>query len=71
MNFNLRIVNLLNFIVLSNVKCGINVYGCMFFYGCWRRVSLYVVNGDHLRGREQGISFEPHYEMLYFIYIMS
>jgi hypothetical protein len=30
MNLNLRIVNLLNFVVLSNVKCGINVYGCMF-----------------------------------------
>jgi hypothetical protein len=29
------------------------------------------VNGDHLRGQGQGISFEPHYEMLYFIYIMS
>jgi hypothetical protein len=30
MNLNLRIVNLLNLVVLSNVKCGINVYGCMF-----------------------------------------
>jgi hypothetical protein len=27
MNLNLRIVNL---VVLGNVKCGINVYGCMF-----------------------------------------
>jgi hypothetical protein len=30
MNSNLRIVNLLNLVVLDNVKCGINVYGCMF-----------------------------------------
>jgi hypothetical protein len=30
MNLNLRIVNLLNFVGLGNVKCGINVYGCMF-----------------------------------------
>jgi hypothetical protein len=30
MNLNLRIVNLLNLVVLSNVKCGINVYGYMF-----------------------------------------
>jgi hypothetical protein len=30
MNLNLRIVNLLNLVVLDNVKCGINVYGCMF-----------------------------------------
>jgi hypothetical protein len=27
MNLNLRIVNL---VVLGNVKCGINVYGCLF-----------------------------------------
>jgi hypothetical protein len=30
MNLNLRIVNLLNLVVLGNVKCGINIYGCMF-----------------------------------------
>jgi hypothetical protein len=30
MNFYLRIVNLLNLVVLGIVKCGINVYGCMF-----------------------------------------
>jgi hypothetical protein len=30
MNLNLRIVNLLNLVVLSNVKYGINVYDCMF-----------------------------------------
>jgi hypothetical protein len=30
MNLNLRIVNLLNLVVLDNVKCGINIYGCMF-----------------------------------------
>jgi hypothetical protein len=30
MNLNLRIVNLLNLVILDNVKCGINVYGCMF-----------------------------------------
>jgi hypothetical protein len=30
MNLNLRIVNLLNLVVLGNVKCEINVYGCMF-----------------------------------------
>jgi hypothetical protein len=30
MNLNLRIVNLLNLVVLCNVKYGINVYGCMF-----------------------------------------
>jgi hypothetical protein len=30
MNLNLRIVNLLNLVVLDNVKCGINVYDCMF-----------------------------------------
>jgi hypothetical protein len=30
MNLNLRIVNLLNLIVLGNVKCEIHVYGCMF-----------------------------------------
>jgi hypothetical protein len=30
MNLNLRIVNLQNLVVLGNVKCGINVYGCMF-----------------------------------------
>jgi hypothetical protein len=29
MNLNLRIVNLLNLVVLGNVKYGINVYGCM------------------------------------------
>jgi hypothetical protein len=29
-NLNLRIANLLNLVVLGNVKCGINVYGCMF-----------------------------------------
>jgi hypothetical protein len=29
MNLNLRIVNLLNLVVLGNVKCGINVYDCM------------------------------------------
>jgi hypothetical protein len=29
MNLNLRIVNLLNLVVLGNVKCEINVYGCM------------------------------------------
>jgi hypothetical protein len=27
MNLNLKIVNL---VVLGNVKCGINVYGCLF-----------------------------------------
>jgi hypothetical protein len=27
---NLRIVKLLNLVVLDNVKCGINVYDCMF-----------------------------------------
>jgi hypothetical protein len=30
MNLNLRIVNLLNLVVLGNVKCGINIYGSMF-----------------------------------------
>jgi hypothetical protein len=30
MNLNLRIVNLLNFVILGNVKCGINIYDCMF-----------------------------------------
>jgi hypothetical protein len=30
MNLNLRIVNLLNLVILDNVKCGINVYSCMF-----------------------------------------
>jgi hypothetical protein len=30
MNWNLRIVNLLNLVVLGNVKYEINVYGCMF-----------------------------------------
>jgi hypothetical protein len=30
MNLNLRIVNLLNLVVLGNVKCGINVDDCMF-----------------------------------------
>jgi hypothetical protein len=30
MNLNLRIINLLNLVVLDNVKCGINIYGCMF-----------------------------------------
>jgi hypothetical protein len=30
MNLNLRVENLLNLVVLDNVKCGINVYGCMF-----------------------------------------
>jgi hypothetical protein len=30
MNLNLWIVNLLNLVVLGNVKCGINVYDCMF-----------------------------------------
>jgi hypothetical protein len=30
MNLNLRIVNLLNLVVLGNVKCGINIYGYMF-----------------------------------------
>jgi hypothetical protein len=30
MNLNLRIVNLLNLVVLDNVKCGINVYDYMF-----------------------------------------
>jgi hypothetical protein len=30
MNLNLRIVNLLNVVVLGNVKCGINVYDCLF-----------------------------------------
>jgi hypothetical protein len=30
MNLNLRIVNLLNLVVLGNVKCRINVYDCMF-----------------------------------------
>jgi hypothetical protein len=30
MNLNLRVVNLLNLVVLGNVECGINVYGCMF-----------------------------------------
>jgi hypothetical protein len=30
MNLNLRIINLLNLVVLGNVKCGINIYGCMF-----------------------------------------
>jgi hypothetical protein len=29
MNLNLWVVNLLNLVVLGNVKCGINVYGCM------------------------------------------
>jgi hypothetical protein len=29
MNLNLRIVNLLNLVVLSNVKCGSNVCGYM------------------------------------------
>jgi hypothetical protein len=29
MNLNLRIVNLLNLVVLDNVKCGINVYDCL------------------------------------------
>jgi hypothetical protein len=29
MNLNLRIVNLLNLVVLGNVKCGINVYDCV------------------------------------------
>jgi hypothetical protein len=27
---NLRIVNLLNLVVLANVKCETNVYGCIF-----------------------------------------
>jgi hypothetical protein len=30
LKMNLRIVNLLNLIVLGNVKCEIHVYGCMF-----------------------------------------
>jgi hypothetical protein len=30
MNLNLRIVNLLNLVVLGNMKCEINIYGCMF-----------------------------------------
>jgi hypothetical protein len=30
MDLNLRILNLLILVVLGNVKCGINVYGCMF-----------------------------------------
>jgi hypothetical protein len=30
MNLNLRIVNLLNLVVLDNVKCGINIYDYMF-----------------------------------------
>jgi hypothetical protein len=30
MNLNLRIVNLLNLVVLGNMKCGINLYDCMF-----------------------------------------
>jgi hypothetical protein len=30
MNLNLRIVNLLDLIVLGNVKCAINVSDCMF-----------------------------------------
>jgi hypothetical protein len=30
MNLNLRIVNLLNLVVLGNVKCGIDVYDCIF-----------------------------------------
>jgi hypothetical protein len=30
MNLNLRVINLLSLVVLGNVKCGINVYGCMF-----------------------------------------
>jgi hypothetical protein len=30
MNLNLRIVTLLNLVVPDNVKCGINVYVCMF-----------------------------------------
>jgi hypothetical protein len=30
MNLNLRVVKLLNLVVLDNVKCEINVYGCMF-----------------------------------------
>jgi hypothetical protein len=30
MILNLKIVNLLNLVVLGNVKCEINVYDCMF-----------------------------------------
>jgi hypothetical protein len=30
MNLNLMIVNLLNLVVPDNVKCGINIYDCMF-----------------------------------------
>jgi hypothetical protein len=30
MNLNLRIINLLNLVVLGNVKYGINVYDSMF-----------------------------------------
>jgi hypothetical protein len=30
MNLNLRVVNLLNLVVVGNVKYGINVYGFMF-----------------------------------------
>jgi hypothetical protein len=30
MNLNLRVVNLLNLVVLGNVKYGINVYDCVF-----------------------------------------
>ena len=41
------------------------------FYGCRWWASLYALTGERLKGRGQGISFEPHYEMLYFIYIMS
>jgi hypothetical protein len=32
MNLNLRIVNLLNLVVLGNVKCGINVYGAYLLW---------------------------------------
>jgi hypothetical protein len=30
MNLNLRVINLLNLVVLGNMKSEINVYGCMF-----------------------------------------